>query len=1331
MDKKAIIEELYKKTSTYNNPAQSEMAAALLDTVATDIYSESQRFVFELIQNADDASVGESNEVYFDFLSNSLIVSHNGNSFKKEDIESLTTAGSSTKKNDPSKTGYKGIGFKSVFGKSKKVTIFSDGYQFRFDKNAHQGIFPWQVIPIWTELSSLPENIQKSLKISKYNVSTILELDDVKSLEKDLKELISKGHILLFLRRVSKISILKNGQLLYSIEKRILNSSPTHNEIALFKRNKQISTWITKTFEKIPVSEETRLSLKLDEKTPEKLKVSEFTELSFAARVLDGKIKSLKNEEKLIFTYLPTKVIDFGFPFLVNGSFMTNASRESINNDIVWNQWLFSLIAEKIFDWLSDLSTTEYKFQVLHLLPTKFNSTSNELKKAFNESYIKHCQNKAFINTELETIKKSSEVIYDITGLSLQSFICPKSIIEFFKKESGLDFPEDCFVNSKLQEPGKLRSLHVSTFKLEKLEEFFISDSFTSRHSVTDNFSLIDYFRQMSEKDTVGDWFQTSKRLPFIYDENNRLCNPSIGICFPSEVGQNSTELGNIPIIHNEVFQKIEKNLLVYDWLKTLGMKYPSEISYVTNVIIPGLKSESYITEGNYLKITNYLFKLFWERSLDDEMLESLREFRLKIKSEDNQFIQAQETYLSNRYNPSLRLEGIIDSISFVSEVYLNNGHSETEWNLFFKALKVKEKIEIETINSNNALATLNVLTDSVWVDISNTVARSIPGSFGFGSHNVISLIKIPSFLNITINNFDYSRIFWKNLLEAHSNIFNELMTEARFKYGTGHGWNSYSKSVENYFPWFVKNKKCIPTTLGTLHNSKDVYINNKEIKDIAGNYYPVFDYDDNITDDWKSLLNFKNKLDNKDYFSILEKIVLQAEADPGNKPPVTRIGLIYNKLSSFIPDLSRDWKNFITEWGKINKLYSINGEFVFANQLKYITIEGFSSESESLKVIHIPSNCKKDSTEFRELLDLFGVQTIDKFEPNFQNPNIEFTLKDKLEIILPFYSAVIKKKIPDSYLGQYNRLFDLINDTDFYTTEEITLSFNHLGEQIPGPTLSVFRDEHNFYFKGRWSSERTLLSLIKELSTYFGVSGFNEELGFLLRENENSEIMEWLEEMGIPKNTIEKKKKFAKPVVSENHSIVKPSFNGLSTLNKKDNPPLKTLELEQTPFVPKYKPNGYDMSKISFIKSPSFETIQKDKIVYSEIESNDTRSDVGIWAENFVYEYLFKNENYSNVVWENKYGERGKPYDIKLVKNGVERFIDVKGTPSFTKNLIYLSRSEWQFMLKNGQNYSIIRVFGVGEENPKIIEFNNIKEKIINGQIFPESTNLHLNLYI
>jgi hypothetical protein len=1327
--KKNIIDELFQKRSDFKDPDQAETMSNLLDTVSSDIYSESQRFVFELIQNADDAAKDTNNEVHFEFHNNCLIVSHNGHPFSEEDIKALTSAGSSTKKADTTKTGYKGIGFKSVFGKSERVIIFSDGFQFRFDKAKFDTILPWQIIPIWTEPNDLPKGIQESVSKSSYAVSTIIEIKNVELLQNDLSELLSNGQILLFLRRVSKISVSKNGKPIYSIEKKVVREETNFNEVTLFKDGKEISSWITKTFGEIPVPAKTKEELKQDEKTPKKLKDAEFTEISFAAKIEGKKIKALKEGESLIFTYLPTKVNNFKFPFLVNGSFLTNAAREGIHEDKIWNQWLFELIAEKIFDWLVSLSTSKYKFQILHLLPHKFNNQQNELQKSFDNSFAKQCPTKKFIITGNEKISKASEVVLDKTGLSIQKFIDPKSITEFLKTEKKLTLSDDCFVNPKVEEANKLKAIGVETFELDSFETFFISKSFTSRHKVSDNFSLIKYFKEKSENDKQGLWFQTLKTLPFIYDEKGLLYNPSNGICFPT--GVSSTELGDIPIIHPDVFEKIQKDKPVYEWLKTIGVKEPSQIAFVTNVIIPNLKKEGFINAANFLQITHYLFRLFKENLLDEEMLECLRELKLKTKKTELTFKEAQFCFLSNKYQPQLKIEGIIKEVSFVSEEYLFSDSNELEWNLFFKAIKVKDRVEVETINKNNSLPTLRTLTSHTWVDKSYQKAKGIPGAFGFGEHNIINDVKIPSFLNITSSSYEYCKLFWNNLIGSGAALPN-LVDTATLYYGAGYGQNRYGCKVENYFPWFIKNEKCIPTTTEEILKPENVFINDKEIKQIAGNYLPVFDFDEPLPDAWKELLQFKSRLELGDYLSVLSKIVKHSEEveekDSKFKPPLRRIGLIYNKLASMIPDMTAESKKVISDWAVENKLLSANGNFEPAVQLKWITVEGFSTESDKLKVIHLPENSDKNSETFKELISLFQVQTIDEFIPMFDKPSPDSSLKNKLETILPYYVALIEKKKLEEGNQEFERIYQLLNATDFFTASEIKLSFNFQSETFDGPSLTVYKGDNKFYFKGKWKSERTLLSLIKELSNLLGVFGLNEELRFLLLEAEKNEIQEWLIEQGISLTSIKPVRAFSKRVLVAPENVTEENpihENGVAETVEE-----YSSEIEPTTpeiFEPVATPKSFDITKISAKTKTFTNATAKAEASYSKIQSQEVREDVGRWCEEFVYEYLINQKSkFTEVTWLNKDGESGKPYDFAVIENGREKFIDVKGTPSGVKDLIYLSPNEWIFMFDKGVNYSIFRVYNAGND-ARIEIIENPSGLLQQGKIFPNPITLQV----
>jgi len=1120
MNKEEFINNLNYKRSTFIDPDQAEMLANLLDTVSSDIFSESQRFIFELIQNADDAALTDCNEIHFDFYSHSLIVSHQGKSFDEADIYGITNAGKGTKAADATKTGYKGIGFKSVFGKSNRVTIISNGYNFRFDRNKIRELFsevkmPWQIIPIWTDLNEINGiSLQKT-----YNVSTIIEPENSLNLKNELNELLSNGKILLFLRSITKISISTNGKLDYTIEKQIHKIEKSYDEVKLLKNEIELSSWIVKTFDKIPIDEETQIALKLDDKTPNKLKEAKFTEISLATKIENGRIKEIKGEESIMFAYLPMKKNDFAFPFLVNANFLTNASREGIHEDSVWNQWLFQLIGEKIFDWFELLSQSEYKFQILHLLPNKFNSIYNKLKISFDKSFEKNGKNKKFILNKCSKLKKASEILIDKTGLSNQDFIPNEAIFEYINRETGKNFSENSFIHPNLELKDRLIRLGVYTFDLKNILDFFKDKLFTTKIKVEQNINLIKYIKNKCDNDTEGIWFQNVKKLPFIFDQNNVLRKPKKDICFPSLINEN--ELGDYYLINSIVFVEIEKNKSIYDWLKKIGVSEPSDINYIHNVIINNI--ENYITEDNYLQTTRFLFKLYNENKLDEEILSGLR--KLKLKDQNGKFIEASKSFLPKVYKPITDFEGIINDIHYISEEYIDYEVNILRWNLFFKSIGVIDNIQIDTINYNNTLTELYSRTDYRWVDeqLKNAISQ---GGFGFGNSNIIDNIRIPTFIKHIEFNFEYAKLFW-NYFFKNSVSALKLFEKAKFWYGIGNGENRWVHFVENYFPWFIRNIKCIPTSKKEICGIDEVFLNTNEIKLISGNYLQVLECDYIPDDDWLQHMPFKQKLEIEDYLTIIEKIGIDVEKHEELKNiNKKRLGLIYNKLTSLISNLSEKKKNIISEWASSHKLLCDNGNFEDAKELKWVKIDGFTNTSEHLKLLFIPENCDTKSNDFKILLLLFGVQIIDSFIINFKNKEPIATLKIQLQLILPFFVAILERKHYVDYSIEFKRLSKIIAKTEFYNASEIVLSFKNQDEIVSGPSLNAYLNNKELSYKGKWTNPITLYALIPELLKLFNISDLNEELKLLIQLNE-SEIEEWSLEQGYDVNAIKKKPEY------------------------------------------------------------------------------------------------------------------------------------------------------------------------------------------------------------
>jgi DNA-binding MurR/RpiR family transcriptional regulator len=73
---KSFIEELFSKNTDYRYPEQAINQAESLKSLSNDLYTDNIRFIYELIQNADDA---QANEVLIGiFAKNHLFIAHNG-----------------------------------------------------------------------------------------------------------------------------------------------------------------------------------------------------------------------------------------------------------------------------------------------------------------------------------------------------------------------------------------------------------------------------------------------------------------------------------------------------------------------------------------------------------------------------------------------------------------------------------------------------------------------------------------------------------------------------------------------------------------------------------------------------------------------------------------------------------------------------------------------------------------------------------------------------------------------------------------------------------------------------------------------------------------------------------------------------------------------------------------------------------------------------------------------------------------------------------------------------------------------------------------------------
>lgn len=92
----------------------------------------------------------------------------------------------------------------------------------------------------------------------------------------------------------------------------------------------------------------------------------------------------------------------------------------------------------------------------------------------------------------------------------------------------------------------------------------------------------------------------------------------------------------------------------------------------------------------------------------------------------------------------------------------------------------------------------------------------------------------------------------------------------------------------------------------------------------------------------------------------------------------------------------------------------------------------------------------------------------------------------------------------------------------------------------------------------------------------------------------------------------------------------------------------------------------------------------------------------------------------FSSIEWVNENGESRLPYDLRVAENGVDKYIEVKGTPSTEKGEFYFSVAEWQWMFTHKDRYSIYRVFEAGEETAYEVVIENQSEHLLRCELLP-----------
>ena len=321
-----------------------------------DKYPETAHFIYELLQNADDA---EASCVEIVLSYKELIFKHNGRKHfdisrpgdkRPGDINAITGIGNSSKEDASNKIGKFGVGFKSVFQYTDTPEIYDDIFKF---------------------------------KIEKYIVPTLLETDHpmrkkgetlfvfpLKSPKKDYTDILDRienlHNPILFLTNLNKIKItIPNSiNITYEYSKKVLLSETFKGGVNLQKiqlKSPQEKNTIFLFSKKVDI-------LYKNEKSKHNIYVGFF---------YNEKIKNLiTNETQNVFCFFPTKE-NFQTCYVCHAPFLLTDNRQNLKPGEEINKFLIKAIANLAANavlYLRDFGKKNKSFiineNILDILPT-------------------------------------------------------------------------------------------------------------------------------------------------------------------------------------------------------------------------------------------------------------------------------------------------------------------------------------------------------------------------------------------------------------------------------------------------------------------------------------------------------------------------------------------------------------------------------------------------------------------------------------------------------------------------------------------------------------------------------------------------------------------------------------------------------------------------------------------------------------------------------------------------------------------------------------------------------------------------------------------------
>ena len=626
-DYEVITEENIKKYGT----AINEYGSVLL----ADLYSDQTHFIYELLQNAEDA---EASEVIFRLYQDRLELEHNGRVFNEDDVRGICGLVSGTKKGDLTKIGKFGIGFKSVYAHTRSPEIHSDEEHF----TVRDYVRPHSIPPRSSKLGTLfvfPFNHgEKQPKESFIEIGRRLQDLGIRTL--------------LFLKQIDSISYEigeETGDYLRGTE---------------FDENSGFFRSVTVMGQSIHGDEEehwfvfekdiTHL-VKLEADIPDDRRLT--VEIAFQYTAFDSHAMPIVEQltQSHLTVYFPTEK-ETHLGFLLQGPYKTTPARDNIPQFDKFNIVLAEQTADLVIEALRWLSNKRWlSVSVLMTMPmelerfrgTLFEPIYDTVLAAITEEDLIPAYESGYVAGKNALLARGVGLRDLLNGMKLQEFFNTDEKIQWVSNEITQDRTPD--LRRYLIDQVKVAEIDAEAFARRLTEEFLSKQS--------DNW-VCEFYEFLSE---FGSWVRNIlKRRPII-----RLRDSSHVVAFDihnkPQAFLPTPQGSRFPTVKTEVCNT-ERSM---EFLQSLGLEEPDVVDEVRTLILSKYRGDEVDTtehQQDILRIVAALRNASQEKK--DGLIRDLQQtpFLLAMNAKQTiRFKRPVEVYLRSS-DLEMYFEGSLDS---------------------------------------------------------------------------------------------------------------------------------------------------------------------------------------------------------------------------------------------------------------------------------------------------------------------------------------------------------------------------------------------------------------------------------------------------------------------------------------------------------------------------------------------------------------------------------------------------------------------------------------------------------------------------------------------